>query len=233
MLDQSARADAPTEPDARPVESHLGRDDLRARLGRMPDGHPAAADYRPSADDRPGAGDQNADTPGRPGEPKRPDSSPETPDDRREQDYADSRSETRGARGDTEHTGSGWDAPGYRSHPDRPVVSEIHVPSDRAGHILDGDGRDKPGGGHRHGTGLPDKTEFPEAWSDKQTLSTIEQVARDPDAIERQSNARWRVTGERDGVRVWAVVLDDGAIWTAWPEPGGPGVTRNPKDGGT
>lgn len=143
---------------------------------------------------------------------------------------------------------SGWDFPDHRDHPDRPVVSEIHITADRARHILDGDapgsqdegdsdsnggsGSDRPGGGHRHGTGLPDKTEFPKSWSDEVVLSTIEHIARHPDAVERQSNARWRVTGEHDSVRVTAVVDTDGSIRTAWPEPGGPGVRHNPKDGG-
>jgi Bacterial EndoU nuclease len=215
VLDYTHRTDAPGEPDdpdARSADQfHSAREDLRARLGQLPDGHPSAADYRASADDRPDR--------------------PKTPDARR----------------DTEQAWSGWEAPDCRHHPDRPVVSEIHIPPDRARHILDGDGPDKPGsgepgnsgsvpgkpgGGHRHGTGLPDKTEFPESWSDEVILSTVEQVACHPDAVERQSNARWRVTGEHDSVRVTAVIDTDGRIRTAWPEPGGPGVRRNPKDGG-
>jgi hypothetical protein len=119
--------------------------------------------------------------------------------------------------------------PGHRDHPDRPVATEIHLPQDRVRHILDGDGPGKPGGGHRHGTGRPGKTEFPQHWSDEAILSAVEQVARQPDRANRQSNGRWWATGECDNVRVTAVVLADGRIWTAWPEPGGPGVRQNPE----
>ena len=41
---------------------------------------------------------------------------------------------------------------------DRPPLDSLHVTPERAGHILDGD---RWGGGHRHGTGRPGKTEFP------------------------------------------------------------------------
>jgi hypothetical protein len=47
--------------------------------------------------------------------------------------------------------------------------------------------------------------------------------------VEWQPNGSWRVFGDRDGVRVYAVVRPDGRIWTAWPEPGGKGVVQNPE----
>jgi hypothetical protein len=37
------------------------------------------------------------------------------------------------------------------------------------------------------------------------------------------------VSGERDGVRITAVVQPDGRVWTAYPEPGGAGVVTNPR----
>jgi hypothetical protein len=172
--------------------------------------------------------------------------------DRRETDDAEPGPQTTDERRESGHE-SAWDAPDVRDIPGRPDVDAIHLSADRARHILDGDGAgkppdgpdrsgggpdkpgggpDKPGGGHRHGTGLPDKTEFPEGWTDEVILSAVEEIARQPDAVERQSNGRWRVTGERDSVRVWAVVDTDGRIRTAWPEPGSPGVRHNPKDGG-
>lgn len=57
-------------------------------------------------------------------------------------------------------------------------------------------------------------------------------VARNPDVIEaHQSNGRWRVNGQRDGVTVVAVVEPDGRVVTGWPKPGGDGVVRNPEEG--
>ncbi len=104
------------------------------------------------------------------------------------------------------------------------------MPTDRAEHILAGDGPDAVNGGHRHGTGNPGKTEFPSDWSDEKIVSAVQDVARNPDVAHWQEfNERWKVRGERDGVTLTPVVLPDGRIWTAWPQLGGPGVTRNPE----
>ncbi len=95
-------------------------------------------------------------------------------------------------------------------------------------HTLDGD---QWGGGHRHGTGHPGKTEFPERWSDEACQAHVADVASTPDETPVwQPNHRWLVHGVRDGVEVMVVVNHDGRIWTAWPEPGGPGVVRNPEE---
>jgi len=51
---------------------------------------------------------------------------------------------------------SGWDSV---DAPDRPPAEDIRVSDERATHILDGD--EDGGGGHRRGTGIPGKTEFP------------------------------------------------------------------------
>lgn len=126
--------------------------------------------------------------------------------------------------------GSGWHALETRDHPHRPKLDSIRLIAERSGHILDGDGPGTPGGGHRHGIGRPGKTEFPSAWSDAKVVAAIEDIARDPEEAHWQSfNSRWRVTGEYERVRVTAVLLADGRIWAAWPEPGGPGVRQNPK----
>jgi hypothetical protein len=125
---------------------------------------------------------------------------------------------------------SAWRAPEVQGHPDRPAVGDIHLTADRARHVLAGDGPGTPGGGHRNGTGRPGKTEFPAHWPDDKIVSTVEDVARNPDKAHWQAfNGRWRVAGERDHVVVSAVVRPDGRVWAAWPEPGGVGVTQNPR----
>lgn len=124
----------------------------------------------------------------------------------------------------------GWHALETRDHPHRPKLDSIGLTAERSSHILDGDGPGTPGGGHRHGIGRPGKTEFPSAWSDAKVVAAVEDVARHPDEAHWQSfNSRWRVTGEHEHVRLTAVLLADGRIWTAWPELGGPGVRQNPK----
>lgn len=106
-------------------------------------------------------------------------------------------------------------------------TADIRPTADRRTHILDGDER---GGGHRHGTGVPDKTEFPADWEDDQIIDAILAVARKPDREpEHQNwNDRWKVSGQYKGVEIVAIVESDGAIWTAWPREGSAGVVKNP-----
>ena len=113
---------------------------------------------------------------------------------------------------------------------DRPPPDAIHVSLERASHILDGDDY---GGGHRHGTGKPGKTEFPASWTDKKVVATALDVAREPDQppVHQDRNNRWLCSGTRDGVEVSVIVLPGGEVWTAWPEEGSPGVVRNPRKG--
>jgi hypothetical protein len=259
VLDRRPATDEPDEGFAE--QGSAAADDLAVRLGRLGDSHPSARDYRASGHDGVRSDDQAprpADSQSEPVQTDSPEQNadehretgaaepdPRTASDHRETDHAEPGPQTTDEPRETGHE-SAWDAPDVRDIPGRPDVDAIHLPADRARHILDGDGPgkppdgpdrpgsspDKPGGGHRHGTGLPDKTEFPESWTDEVILSAVEEIARQPDAVERQSNGRWRVTGERDSVRVWAVVDPDGMIRTAWPEPGSPGVRHNPKDGG-
>ena len=84
------------------------------------------------------------------------------------------------------------------------------------------------GGGHRHGTGIPRKTEFPADWDDDIAVAHIVDVARRPDSVEMQDNGRWIVRGGRDGVEMDVIVEPDGRIVTAYPLPGGRGVVENP-----
>jgi Bacterial EndoU nuclease len=121
---------------------------------------------------------------------------------------------------------SAWDTVAAEN---RPRCDSIHVSPERAGHILDGD---RWGGGHRHGTGRPGKTEFPAHWDDKRVIDRIMDMARFPDSPPvLQANQRWRAQGERDGVAMTVIVRLDGRIWTAWPHEGSPGVIRNPGKG--
>jgi hypothetical protein len=124
---------------------------------------------------------------------------------------------------------SAWDDVSTADHDSRPAPDSLFLPPERAAHILDGD---QWGGGHRHGTGRPEKTEFPADWDDERIIGQIVDVARFPDARPvLQANHRWRAQGGRDGVALTVVVHPDGRIWSAWPEEGSPGVIRNPKEG--
>jgi hypothetical protein len=126
--------------------------------------------------------------------------------------------------------GSGWD----QIAGGRPSADNIHLEVDRRKHILDGEepaSEGPPKGGHRFGTGNPDKTEFPEIWSDDRVTTNVLSVARDPDLNEEwelQKNGKWRVRGVRDDVLIEAIVRKDGWVVTGYPISG-PGVYRNPK----
>jgi len=123
---------------------------------------------------------------------------------------------------DTHHR-SAWDSIAGSI---RPPLDAIRLLPERAAHILDGDAT---GGGHRHGTGSPGRTEFPAGWNDDTIIDRVLSVARSPDSVELQRNGRWKVMGDRDGVRLDVIVMADGRIWTAYPLPGSPGVTQNPR----
>jgi hypothetical protein len=120
---------------------------------------------------------------------------------------------------------SGWDTIDIEKRPD---LDALHVTPERQTHILDGD---STGGGHRHGTGKPGKTEFPATWGDAKVIDTLLDVARRPDQTpeHQEWNGRWVARGTRDDVEVVAVIAPDGRIWSAWPLPGGAGVVKNPE----
>jgi hypothetical protein len=114
------------------------------------------------------------------------------------------------------------------TYSDRPPLDSVHVAPERAKHILDGD---RWGGGHRHGTGRPEKTEFPSSWDDEKTIGNILGVARSPDDPPVfQANRRWRAHGHRDEVGITVIIQPDGRIWSAWPDAGSPGVVKNPRE---
>jgi hypothetical protein len=128
----------------------------------------------------------------------------------------------------TIRTRSAWDVEAVGRHPDRPPPDSLHVAPERARHILDGD---RWGGGHRHGTGRPGKTEFPSGWDDEKIIAYVLDVARAPDDPPVfQANRRWRVHGQREDVGINVIVQPDGRIWSAWPDAGSPGVVKNPRE---
>jgi EndoU nuclease-like protein len=122
---------------------------------------------------------------------------------------------------------SGWDSVDAE---DRPKAEDIRVTPERTTHILDGDADGS--GGHRHGTGIPGKTEFPASWDDKKIIDSAVDVARRPDLPPKHQewNDRWVARGTRDDVEVVVVVARDGQIRTSWPTPDSPGVVKNPKE---
>jgi hypothetical protein len=121
---------------------------------------------------------------------------------------------------------SGWDAVDSGQ---RPSLDAIRITPERIVHVLEGD---KTGGGHRHGTGKPGKTEFPAGWDDEKVTNVLLDVARRPDQQpdHQKWNDRWVARGTRDDVEVVVVISGDGRIWTGWPNPGGSGVIKNPEE---
>jgi len=157
---------------------------------------------------------------------------PEPPESRSREEYYEAlRVASAGKAADEGGEGAGTERSGWDSvdAEDRPKTEDIRVTPERTTHILDGE--PGGGGGHRHGTGIPGKTEFPTSWDDKKIMGHVLDVARRPDSapVLQNRNNRWICAGTRDGVEVTAIVLRSGEIWTAWPEEGGPGVRRNPK----
>ena len=128
----------------------------------------------------------------------------------------------------TTRTRSARDVEVVGGDPERPSPDSLHVAPERARHILDGD---RWGGGHRHGTGRPGKTEFPSGWDDEKIIGHVLDVARasdDPPVF--QANRRWRMHGQREDVGINVIVQPDGRIWSAWPDAGSPGVVKNPRE---
>jgi len=122
---------------------------------------------------------------------------------------------------------SGWDAVDSGQ---RPPLDAIRITPERIVHVLEGD---KTGGGHRHGTGKPGKTEFPAGWDDEKIIDSALDVARKPDKppVRQDRNDTWLCSGTRANVEVSVVVARSGEIVSGWPEEGGPGVVRNPRRG--
>jgi hypothetical protein len=119
-----------------------------------------------------------------------------------------------------------WEA----SNGDKPNPNDISA-SDARGHILYGDG-DGEGGGHRHDSGVPNKTTFPEDWDDDKIIDEVEDVAKNPDEPPEydEDDETWTVHGTRDGVDIEVIVTPDGTVKTGYPT-GGEGVHRNDQNG--
>jgi hypothetical protein len=99
------------------------------------------------------------------------------------------------------------------------------VDAERTKHILVGDDR---GGGHRHGTNRPGKSEFPASCSDDKILQEISDVRRDPGskkASVRDGGSSY--SGTRDGVDIKVIVSNTGRIVTGHPT----NLPRNPPRG--
>jgi len=85
-------------------------------------------------------------------------------------------------------------------------------------HILNGDGNGS--GGHRAGTGIPGKSEFPESWSDEKIEGEISDIVTDPETVWSKPDWRGYIVGKgtRDGVDI-KVVYDNenGRVVTGFP----------------
>ena len=72
-------------------------------------------------------------------------------------------------------------------------------------HILDGD---RTGGGHRAGTGRPNKSEVPASWSDAKIMSAIESIANDLSSKRSPPDPSGRVAvdGTRESIEIRVIV---------------------------
>jgi len=101
---------------------------------------------------------------------------------------------------------------------------DLTSPSVRT-HILDGEVRPNGtyGGGHRAGTGFPNKSEFPATWSDDEIIHHISDVATDPAAATHTQGGATFANGTRHGVDIEVVIRND-EIRTGYPT----NTPRNP-----
>jgi len=90
----------------------------------------------------------------------------------------------------------------------------------RRSHILDGEVRPNGsfGGGHRPGTGFPNKSEFPAGCPDDKIMHSISDIATDPSLIWRAGNkpGDFFVNGTRGGIDI-EVLIRNNQIWTGYP----------------
>jgi RHS repeat-associated protein len=86
---------------------------------------------------------------------------------------------------------------------------------ERRNHILNGDAT---GGGHRSGTGIPGKSEFPSSWSDDKIMHNISDIATDPNAKRTYGRGgKTTIEAVRDGVSIKVVLDNKGNILTGYP----------------
>ncbi|MBK8188088.1 MAG: EndoU domain-containing protein [Cellvibrio sp.] len=98
--------------------------------------------------------------------------------------------------------------------------------SKAATHILDGDGPSS--GGHRYGTGMPGKTEFPQDWNDQKIKNSVSEIATDPNLSWSKPDSRGYIETTKivDNIEIKVVVdTRKGRIVTAYPT----NTPRNPK----
>lgn len=99
----------------------------------------------------------------------------------------------------------------------------VSISPQRRTHILDGDGT---GGGHRPGTGLSGKSEFPAGWSDDKIIDNVLDVARDSASrVTPGRGGRMIVEGTREGIDILTVLESDGSVVTGYPT----NIPRNPR----
>lgn len=97
-------------------------------------------------------------------------------------------------------------------------------------HILDGEPNGS--GGHRYGTNRPNRTEFPEAWSDARAISAVSYTLDNHYFKDAKRPNVVKLYGFTDGVRIYVRFDGKGSIETAHPLDG-VGVVRNDKRDGT
>ncbi|WP_323652438.1 RHS repeat-associated core domain-containing protein, partial [Pectobacterium parmentieri] len=106
--------------------------------------------------------------------------------------------------------------------PNQPETVDLASPKRRQ-HILDGDAT---GGGHRPGTGIPGKSEFPQGWSDDKIMHEISDIATDPSLEPTIGRGGRLVTnGTRDGIDIRVIQEKNGDIVSGFPT----NVPRNPR----
>jgi hypothetical protein len=90
-------------------------------------------------------------------------------------------------------------------------------------HILEGEGDGR--GGHRAGTGIPGKSEFPASWSDQKILEAVSDVATSPNSSHMPGpRGRTVSEGSIDGIDI-RTVSEPGRIVTGYPT----NTPRNPQ----
>ncbi len=116
--------------------------------------------------------------------------------------------------------------PDWLSNLGNVFTNDAKITPERARHILGGDAT---GGGHKYGTGIPGKSEFPSNWSDDKILEEVSNIANDPSIPGRtQSNGRIVKDATVDGTDIRVVIESKekgGNIVTGYPT----NTPRNPK----
>lgn len=110
-----------------------------------------------------------------------------------------------------------------QTHESSDLSQSFNISANRAEHILYGN---ETGGGHRHGAGIPCKTEFPADWGDDKILGTVSKIAANDNANWRKEPNGYYVRETMiEGVNVRVVLgRDKSDVITAYPT----NLPRNP-----